>query len=132
RLSASAPEKDATHRSIFSALFDQPQHGVIHLQGHGIVALGTINNYFSDPRWMDGKLDQFIHDAASFARTRALISAMISSLCSPSNGGWRRTCCGVPSIFTGKPIFLTLPSMGWSISMHMRRCTPCSPSNASG
>jgi hypothetical protein len=39
---------------------------------------------------------------------------------------------GVPIIFTAKPMFGTLPSTGWSISMRMARWRPCSLSKASG
>src|SRR5260221_486031 len=105
---------------------------LVHGHAHGVVAFGAVDEDLGRAPGVNGQRHGFMQGRAHAAAFSAWSSAMISALCSPSSGGWRRPCWGVPSILTGKPMFLTLPSMGWSISMHMPRCWPCSPSKACG
>src|SRR3546814_508042 len=93
----------------------------VHLPGHGVARGRPVEGDMGD-RPVEDECDLAVcrraaHGAkAPFARRSAAaaasmpISSRIASVCSPSSGGWRRTCCGVPDSFTAKHILGTVPS----------------------
>src|SRR5262249_36556271 len=106
RLAARAAQQNAAHIRFALTFVDQREQRFVHRYRHRVVTLGPVDQNLRRARVELLQCDVFAHGFVP------LISASSSSLCSPSSGGWRRTCCGVPSSLTGKPMFFTLPSMG--------------------
>ena len=102
--------------------------GAVHLEISGGVAKVT----FDRPEARNAMTWAMYERLRAISAEPRPASASTSSVCSPSSGGWRRTCCGVPESFTAKPMLGTLPSTGWSISMRMPRTFACSLPKASG
>src|SRR5690606_20170363 len=132
-LTALASQDDKAGRRIPRRLRAGSGELPVHFRRHGISGGWPIEgDAADDPVSIVG--DPFTPGHAVKAPARSSVSdsaaspssSRIEAVCSPSNGGGKRTCCFVSDIFTGKPRARKWPSIGCGMSMTDPRASACS------